>query len=132
MHPELFPACRSLEEVKLSAARLIPYYDADGITLYHADMRDVLPRLHAVDLVVTDPPYVIGFASSVQDTNKVGGWSDLMNAATWYGAWLRECRRLTAPRGAAWVFNSWRSYPALARGAYEACWPVQSLLVWDK
>jgi len=30
------------------------------------------------------------------------------------------------------VFNSWRSFPALARGAYEARWPIQWLLVWDK
>ncbi len=31
----------------------------DGITLYHADCRDVLPELEAgsVDLVLTDPPY---------------------------------------------------------------------------
>ncbi|HZD70341.1 MAG TPA: site-specific DNA-methyltransferase [Actinomycetes bacterium] len=95
-------------------------------------MRDVLPTIEAADLVVTDPPYVVGLASSVHETNKVGGWPDLMNAATWYGSWLRECQRLTAPAGAAWVFNSWRSFPALARGAYEARWAIQSLLVWDK
>ncbi len=29
---------------------------ADGITLYHADCREVLPELEAVDLVLTDPP----------------------------------------------------------------------------
>ena len=29
----------------------------DGITLYHADCRDVLPLLGKVDLVVTSPPY---------------------------------------------------------------------------
>jgi DNA modification methylase len=95
-------------------------------------MRDILPRIRAADLVVTDPPYVVGLASSVQETSKVGGWADLMNAATWYGSWLAECGRLTAPSGAAWVFNSWRSFPALARGAWEARWPIQSLLVWDK
>ena len=33
---------------------------ADGITLYHADCRDVLPLLPKVDLVLTDPPYGIG------------------------------------------------------------------------
>lgn len=113
-------------------AGLTPYYDADGITIYHGDMRDILPNLQPVDLVVTDPPYVVGLASSVQETSKVGGWADLMNAATWYGIWLAECQRLTAPQGAAWVFNSWRSFPALARGAWEARWPIQSLLVWDK
>jgi DNA modification methylase len=34
-----------------------PYYDQDGITIYHADCRDILPLLPKVDLVLTDPPY---------------------------------------------------------------------------
>lgn len=36
-----------------------PYYEQDGITIYHADCRDVLPTLAdgSVDLVLTDPPY---------------------------------------------------------------------------
>ena len=33
-----------------------PYYDRDGITLYHGDCREILPSLKA-DCVVTDPPY---------------------------------------------------------------------------
>ena len=39
-----------------------PYYEEDGITIYHGDCRDVLPHLPKVDLVLTDPPYGIGFA----------------------------------------------------------------------
>ena len=34
-----------------------PYYEQDGIVLYHADCRDVLPQLGPVDHVITDPPY---------------------------------------------------------------------------
>ncbi len=34
-----------------------PYYDRDGITIYHGDNRDILPSLPKVDLVLTDPPY---------------------------------------------------------------------------
>ncbi len=34
-----------------------PYYDHGGITIYHADARDVLPLLRPVDLLLTDPPY---------------------------------------------------------------------------
>jgi DNA modification methylase len=36
-----------------------PYYDDDGIVIYHADCRNVLPHLPKVDLVLTDPPYGI-------------------------------------------------------------------------
>jgi site-specific DNA-methyltransferase (adenine-specific) len=34
-----------------------PYYDKDGITIYHGDCRDILPLLPKVDLVCTSPPY---------------------------------------------------------------------------
>lgn len=34
-----------------------PYYEQDGIVIYHGDCRDVLPTLGPVDHVITDPPY---------------------------------------------------------------------------
>jgi DNA modification methylase len=37
-----------------------PYYDEDGITIYCADCRDVVPGLGTFDLLLTDPPYGIG------------------------------------------------------------------------
>jgi site-specific DNA-methyltransferase (adenine-specific) len=109
-----------------------PYYDRDGITIYHGDCLDVLADLQSVDLVVTDPPYTFGLASTFSE-GKAGSWGDMMNNAHWYASWLRECFRLTSARsGAAWVFNSWRSFPVLARAAMEAQWPVESLMIWDK
>jgi site-specific DNA-methyltransferase (adenine-specific) len=36
-----------------------PYYEENGITIYHGDCRDILPELEPVDLVLTDPPYGI-------------------------------------------------------------------------
>lgn len=38
-----------------------PYYDRDGVTLYHGDCRDILPHIPdlAFDLLATDPPYGI-------------------------------------------------------------------------
>jgi site-specific DNA-methyltransferase (adenine-specific) len=33
-----------------------PYYDCDGITIYHGDCREILPDIKA-DVLVTDPPY---------------------------------------------------------------------------
>lgn len=36
-----------------------PYYDEDGITIYHGDCREVLPGLES-DALITDPPFNIG------------------------------------------------------------------------
>ena len=34
-----------------------PYYDHEGITIYHGDCRDILPQIGIFDFVLTDPPY---------------------------------------------------------------------------
>ena len=39
----------------MAARRLIPYYEQDGITIYHGDCREV--PCAGFDLVLTDPPY---------------------------------------------------------------------------
>lgn len=36
---------------------MTPYYQDEAVTLYHADCREVLPTLEAVDHCITDPPY---------------------------------------------------------------------------
>ena len=46
-----------------------PYYNHAGITIYHADCRDILPHLEPVDLVLTDPPYNIGYHYESYDDN---------------------------------------------------------------
>ena len=43
-----------------------PYYEHAGITIYHADCRDILQHLPKVDLVLTDPPYGIGVSGQKQ------------------------------------------------------------------
>jgi len=38
-----------------------PYYSDSAVQIFHGDCRDILPSLPKVDLVLTDPPYGIGF-----------------------------------------------------------------------
>jgi len=45
-----------------------PYYDHNGITIYNADCREVLPELEPVDLVLCDPPYGIGESSKKHES----------------------------------------------------------------
>ena len=37
-----------------------PYYEQDGIVIYHGDCREILPKIN-VGLMVTDPPYNVGY-----------------------------------------------------------------------
>ena len=66
-----------------------PYYQEKGITIYHADARDVLPYIEAVDLTLTDPPYGIsGGRGAGNRSRKKGdylcnGWSDDEHNVTW-------------------------------------------------
>lgn len=59
-----------------------PYYDANGITIYHGDCRDVLPQLasESIGLCITDPPY--GFRKA--------GWDDEFPLF-----WTADCARIT-------------------------------------
>lgn len=45
-----------------------PYYQKDGIEIYHGDCRDILPQLGLFDFLLTDPPYGI----DLQDNSKGG------------------------------------------------------------
>lgn len=111
-----------------------PYYQDDSCTIYHGDSLEVLPTLRpaSVQVVVTDPPYVIGAVSAGNMASKSGGWSDMMNSALWFSAWYRMVDRVLHRTGAFWSFCNWRTLPVLMRAASDASLPVTSLLVWDK
>lgn len=40
---------------------MTPYYSDDAVTIYHGDCRDLIDGL-VFDVIVTDPPYGVGFA----------------------------------------------------------------------
>src|SRR5687768_13911062 len=63
-----------------------PYYQDDAVVIYNADCREILPQLEPVDLVLTDPPYVVkdkvelrgtGVAPRKQISTTIGdqGWT---------------------------------------------------------
>lgn len=113
---------------------MTPYYQDDAVTIYHGDALEIMPEMRggSVDLVVTDPPYVIGAVSAGNMTTKSGGWGDMMNSARWFRDWYAMSRRLLKQDGALWTFCNWRSVPVVMRAAFDADWSVASLLVWHK
>ena len=60
-------SCRVPQEAILGLPK--PYYQDEYVTLYHGDCRELLPLMPRVDLVLTDPPYGIGY---VPGDNKPG------------------------------------------------------------
>lgn len=97
-----------------------PFYEEPGITIYHADCREILPLLPAgsVDLVLTDPPFGISWGRATW-TDSIEVYPELMR---WF---VSECNRLVAngwcfvfqgmpnvARFHEWFPDAWRIYAA--------------------
>lgn len=105
-------------------ARLIPYYERDGLVIYLGDCRDVLAELprEAADLLVTDPPYGMAYRSNYGGNfGSIAGDDD--------AAWVPDALRLAADalrnKRHAYIFGPRELVAAEPfRAATE--------LVWDK
>lgn len=97
---------------------MTPYYESAGIAIYHGDCRDVLPAVNRADLVLTDPPYGVGFGyASYEDT--LPKWRDLM-------AFLTDWTRRHATMGI------WPSCQINQLGWIYANVPPDWLICWYK
>lgn len=83
-----------------------PYFQRDGITLYHADCRDVLRGMESesVDFVLTDPPYIIAYQ---------GRWGSKKGViqgdkdGRWLAPVFSELFRVLAPDSLCLSFYGW-------------------------
>jgi DNA modification methylase len=57
-----------------------PYYDADGITIYNMDCRQILPWFSGFDLLLTDPPYGMGDKLGPRKREDQNKWAKHFNA----------------------------------------------------
>lgn len=105
---------------------------ANPVSIIEDDCLEVLKRIPdaSISAVVTDPPYGINTKSA--GNRKISPWPDLCNAAYWYVAWLRECRRVLDSTGSLWTCLNWRSLPTFQKASCDLKWPIESLMVWDK
>lgn len=53
-----------------------PYYDQDGITIYHGDCRDV--PIVSADALISDPPYGIGFSEYASHVDSASGYDSIL------------------------------------------------------
>ena len=96
-----------------------PYYEDDLVTLYHGDCREVLAWLDA-DVLVTDPPYGIGWKKGQNNAAGSHAHPGIQNDAD------------TAVRDE--VLALWGGRPAIAFGSFRAAFPpgVRQTLIWQK
>lgn len=112
-----------------------PYYEQDGITIYHGDCREILPHLPKVDLVLTDPPYGVGYSTWDRTVPRPQDWLyQCINLAetvyvtpgngqtvlyphpTWTMAWFRPGSVQRCREGSG--FSHWE--PILVYGKHKA------------
>jgi hypothetical protein len=103
-----------------TAVPFAPYYQDEAVTIYHADCRKVLPFLDRFDLLLTDPPYGIGFAAQPTKWQREAGkkpetWDDETPAA-----WAVQQMVLACENAIIWGGNYYGLSPS-------RCW-----LSWHK
>jgi site-specific DNA-methyltransferase (adenine-specific) len=69
---------------------MTPYYDEDGITIYHGDSREIMPLLAPVEAVFADPPYNVGLRYLSHD-DKMGPTEYRAWSESWFKPALDIC-----------------------------------------
>ena len=94
-----------------------PYYEEAGITIYHADCREILPHLKQ-EIIIADPPYGIDYQSA------------------WRIDWQRKGKIIGDRESPAWLFDYCKPMIAMflwCRWEMLADLPrPKSYIVWNK
>lgn len=110
--------------------------------LYLGDAREVLPTLAPVDLICTDPPYLVskgGFAANLQLEGGFGGWmkeygnqGDIVQCDLEFSDWMPLVFAALAEQAHAYFMSNGRNVRTMQGAAEEAGFRFHTLLVWDK
>ena len=98
-----------------------PYYEKDGIKIFHGDCREVLPTLGKFDLLLTDPPYGLG---DKWGGNKLGWATCAGKLWTDQPEWDRQIIQFD--------FLSDFNDSIVWGGNYYKLPPTNAWLIWDK
>ena len=83
----------------------------------------------SVDLVLTDPPYGMGFQSNYRAKK----YSKIENdtCLDWVNKLVQECWRVLKPNSALYLFCSWHKVDVFKR-AIEKWFKIKNILIWEK
>lgn len=99
---------------------MTPYFEQDGVTLYHGDCREILQALpdESVSAVVTDPPYGLAFMGKRWDY-------DVPAVEVW-----AECLRVLKPGGHLLAFAGTRTQHRMAVRIEDAGFEIRDMIAW--
>ena len=99
---------------------MTPYFEQDGVTLYHGDCREILAGLpdESVSAVVTDPPYGLAFMGKKWDY-------DVPAVEVW-----AECLRVLKPGGHLLAFAGTRTQHRMATAIEDAGFEIRDMIAW--
>ena len=106
-----------------------PYYDEDGITIYHGDALEILPTLPRADLVLTDPPFFLPAQHYSSRAEWAKAWGDTSILSAWWGLVL-DALPLTQT-GSVVSFCDGPAFAVFFPEFYRR-FPAVRSLVWDK
>lgn len=110
-----------------------PYYERDGITIYHGDCLEILPTLEtgSADLALTDPPFSVPVKYQDANGSHPRSWGDLAVMEPFFRSVFVELRRVVRDDGQVYVHCDGDTYPIFYKVAYPI-WPQSHMLVWYK
>lgn len=128
-----------------------PYFERDGITIYHGDSLRILAELPAgsADCLITDPPYSSGGAfrgdRMASTTTKYvqtgqlekspdfsGDNRDQRAYLAWCQLWLSESMRVLKQGAPACLFTDWRQLPVTTDALQCGGFVWRGIAAWDK
>ncbi len=107
--------------------------------LYNMDCLEGMAQLASgsVDLVITDPPFAIGFRAKRANYNRtqsrvLEGYAEIHSDEylAFTLRWLGEVRRLLKPGGAAYVFSGWNNLKDILVAADELDFITVNHIIW--
>lgn len=108
-------------------------------TLYEGDALTLMPKLPSgsVDLVITDPPFAIGFKAQRLNYNRTGtnvmeGYREIPEDEyrEFTHRWIAEAARVLSPSGSMYVFSGWNRLRDILEGIDSACLTTKNHLIW--
>lgn len=128
-----------------------PYYEQDGITIYHGDCREIIPTLPrgSIDLCLTDPPYSSGgftrsdrngstgtkyrLTGTARELPEFSGDNrDQRSLALWCSFWMGDVLKVCREGAVLGSFIDWRNLAVMVDSIQVGGWVFRGIVPWDK